>query len=358
MYRTDTLERSLSYEEVTEIFVRVNSLGSKLRSSDLALAQITAKWRGSLKKFQEFEAVTAKSGLKLDLGAHVRELVVMATGQSRFHTVASIPLEELQSGWTNAVKGTNFAINFLKANCGISSLALMSSPFIIPPLAYFGHVRNYELTENESLELRRWVLLANAKGRYSRGSSETLLDQDLTIIKSNGSAIDLMDRLANQMGRLDVIEADIAGKNQRSSLFKTLFMAMELDGAKDWKTGIQLRIDHGGAQDRIQFHHIFPKDLLKGRYSTDEINDISNLAFISGKTNRQIMNDLPAKYLPKLAADFGESRFDHHLVPLDPELLTIDAYPMFILVRRELLTKRLNDFLSPKSVESNKGTQS
>jgi hypothetical protein len=45
MYRMDVLERGLSYEEVTEIFVRVNSLGAKLRSSDLALAQITATWR-------------------------------------------------------------------------------------------------------------------------------------------------------------------------------------------------------------------------------------------------------------------------------------------------------------------------
>ena len=42
VYRMDVLERTLSYDEVTEIFVRVNSLGAKLRSSDLALAQITA----------------------------------------------------------------------------------------------------------------------------------------------------------------------------------------------------------------------------------------------------------------------------------------------------------------------------
>jgi hypothetical protein len=41
MYRMDALERGLSYDEVTEIFVRVTSLGAKLRSSDLALAQIT-----------------------------------------------------------------------------------------------------------------------------------------------------------------------------------------------------------------------------------------------------------------------------------------------------------------------------
>ena len=38
VYSMDILERALSYDEVTEIFVRVNSLGAKLRSFDLALA--------------------------------------------------------------------------------------------------------------------------------------------------------------------------------------------------------------------------------------------------------------------------------------------------------------------------------
>lgn len=33
-YRIDVLERTLDYDEVTEIFVRVNSLGAKLHSSD------------------------------------------------------------------------------------------------------------------------------------------------------------------------------------------------------------------------------------------------------------------------------------------------------------------------------------
>ena len=55
-YRMDVLSRELSYEEVTEIFVRVNSLGAKLRSSDLALAQITARWRSSLEVFQKFQS--------------------------------------------------------------------------------------------------------------------------------------------------------------------------------------------------------------------------------------------------------------------------------------------------------------
>ena len=82
-YRMDVLERLLSYDEVTEIFVRVNSLGAKLRSSDLALAQITAKWRNSLKEFQTFQQDCNRAGFVLDLGSvHLRSLVAFATGQS------------------------------------------------------------------------------------------------------------------------------------------------------------------------------------------------------------------------------------------------------------------------------------
>ncbi|OQA36526.1 MAG: hypothetical protein BWY53_00518 [Parcubacteria group bacterium ADurb.Bin326] len=53
-YVMQILEKDMSYEEVTEIFVRVNSLGIKLRGSDLALAQISSKWSGFMKLIEEF----------------------------------------------------------------------------------------------------------------------------------------------------------------------------------------------------------------------------------------------------------------------------------------------------------------
>lgn len=95
MYRMDVLERRLSYDEVTEIFVRVNSLGAKLRSSDLALAQVTAKWRNSLKIFESFQQQCGTAGFELDLGLLLKNLVVFATGQSRFLTVGSLRLDGL-----------------------------------------------------------------------------------------------------------------------------------------------------------------------------------------------------------------------------------------------------------------------
>jgi len=126
IYRMDVLERRLSYDEVTEIFVRVNSLGAKLRSSDLALAQITAKWRGSLKIFQGFQVSCAKIGFDLDLGLHLKNLIAFATGQSRFLTVASLQADALKEAWKTCVTGMEFALNFLKleATLGQSTLRI------------------------------------------------------------------------------------------------------------------------------------------------------------------------------------------------------------------------------------------
>lgn len=345
VYRMDVLERSLSYEEVTEIFVRVNSLGAKLRSSDLALAQITAKWKNSLKTFEAFQEQCAKKGFELDLGLHLKALVSFSTGQSRFLTVGNLPVDELKSGWSQACRGMEFALNFVKSNAGIDSPALLSSTFILITVAYFGHQRNYVISAEEAKQLRHWLLLANAKGRYSRGSSETILDQDLAMLRTGGTVSDLIDRLRQQTGRLDIVPEELEGRNQRSALFKTMFLAFRDSGAKDWKSQVAIALDHSGAQHRLQFHHLFAKALLKKTFTPREADDIANLCFIAGKTNRQISDKPPSDYFPAILADSGRAAFDAQCIPTDQSLLGIECYKQFLQRRRELIAKRLNEFL-------------
>lgn len=345
VYRMDILEQSLSYDEVTEIFVRVNSLGAKLRSSDLALAQITAKWKGALETFQAFQARCAKEGFELELGIHLKNLVAVATGQSRFRTVGRLPAERLQEAWRESVEGMEFALNFLKSNIGIDSPALLSSPFLLIPVGYYGHLTGYELGADEAARLRHWVLLANAKGRYSRGSTETMLDQDLAILRAGEGATGLVDRLRLQVGRLDVTPEELEGRSQRSALFKTMFLAFRADGARDWSSNLRIALDHRGATHALQFHHIFPKSLLRGRYANAEINDIANLAFIAGRTNRQINNKEPGAYFPEVIAKAGGAPFEAQSIPTGASLLGVEAYPMFLAERRRLVAERLNAFL-------------
>ena len=346
VYRMDVLESGMSYNEVTEIFVRVNSLGAKLRSSDLALAQITAKWRNSLAEFMAFQQECAGQGFALEMGIHLKNLMAFATAQSRFLRVGSIDLITLQQAWKEAKEGMHFALNFVRSNLGISSPALLSSPFLLIVLGYFGHVRGYALTPNEAAQLRYWALLANAKGRFSRGSSETILDQDLATLKNKGGATELIDRLRLQFGRLDIAPEELEGRNSRSALFKTMFLAFHQAGAKDWRSHLRIALDHHGSQHQLQFHHIFPKAVLRAAgYSSRDADDIANLSFISGKTNRQISDKTPAEYFPAYLDSAGESAMDAQCIPTTGDLLGTHAYPEFLRVRRRQIADRLNAYI-------------
>ena len=351
-YRMDILERGLSYDEVTEIFVRVNSLGAKLRSSDLALAQITAKWRGALKILQGFQEQCGRAGFHVELAIHLKNLVAFATGQSRFHTVSGIPVATLQSAWGECVRGMDFALNFLKSNAQLDSPALLSSPFLLVTLGYYGHMRRYEIEVEEEAALRRWLLIANAKGRYSRGSSETILDQDLSLLRQGGGVTELVDRLRLQVGRLEVAPEELEGRSQRSALFKTMFLAFRAAKASDWRSKLVIALGHRGAQHRLQFHHIFPKTVLKKEYSVREADDIANLAFISGKTNRQISGKKPSEYFPELIekSKSNLAAFQAQCIPTDSGLLKIGSYKVFLDERRGLVSRRLNEFLGIEQV--------
>lgn len=345
VYRMDVLERRLSYEQVTEIFVRVNSLGAKLRSSDLALAQITARWRGALDVFQTYQIECARSGFDIDLGLHLKNLVAFATGQSRFLTVGRLSIESLQSAWAQSVRGMDFALNFLRSNVGIDAPALLSSPFLLVTLAYYGHRHGFEIKTGDEQLLRSWALLANAKGRYSRGSTETLLDQDLATIRDGGGVLDLIDRLRLQVGRLDISAEDLDGRNQRSALFKTMFLAFRSAGAKDWHSNLSIAMSHRGSQHQLQFHHIFPKAVLRGSYTPREADDIANLAFIGGKTNRRISDKPPQAYFPELIQKAGPLAMAAQCIPTDEALLGVESYKGFLIARRHAIAQRLNEFL-------------
>src|SRR5690606_26411835 len=107
-------------------------------------------------------------------------------------------------------------------------------------------------------------------------------DQDLAILRTGEGATGLVDRLRLQVGRLDATPEELEGRSQRSALFKTMFLAFRANGARDWSSNLRIALDHRGATHALQFHHIFPKSLLRGRYANAEINDIANLAFIAG----------------------------------------------------------------------------
>lgn len=348
-YVVHVLERNMSYEEVTEIFVRVNSLGAKLRSSDLALAQMTSRWPNLLKELEAFQEECEQSWFTIELGHLVRAIVVFATQQCLFRSVASTPVDKLKAGWEQAKEGLRFAINFLRTNVGIEDESLLSSPMFIHTLAAVSRVKDNKLTADEQNKLLHWLLVANTRGRYSRGSTETLLNEDLAIVFRDQDVGKLMEPVKRQFGRLHVEPGDLAGRGVNSPLFSLAYLALKASGAKDWYSGLGLSLTHQGKLHFIQWHHIIPKSLLKAQYETGEINEIANMAFITGQTNRRISNKEATGYLADIVAKQGAEALTSQCVPTDPELWAIERYRDFLQQRRIALAERMNSFIRERA---------
>lgn len=346
-YVVHVLERQKSYEEVTEIFVRVNSLGAKLKSSDLALAQMSSRWQHLLQELETFQSECEASGFNIEVGQLVRAIVVFATKQCLFRSVASTSLVDLQAGWEQAKNGLHFAINFLRANAGIEDQSLLSSPMFLHALAAFGHAKGGRLTQEEEQKLLHWLYVANARGRYSRGSTESLLNEDLAVIfRRQGDPAELIAILERQFGRLHIEPLDLKGRGAGSPLFSLAYLALKDAGAKDWHSGLGVSLTHQGRMHFIQWHHIFPKALLKeAGYETGDINEIANMAFICGRTNQQIGRKPPSEYLPPIIQARGPEALESQCVPADPAMLTVDRYDTFLAERREALAARMNSFI-------------
>ena len=274
---------------------------------------------------------------------------MFATKQCLFHSVASTPVEKLKEGWEEAKEGLRFAIDFMRANVGIEDESLLSSPMFFHTLAAISRVKQNKITQQEQNQLLHWLLVANARGRYSRGSTETLLNEDLNIIFRTGDLAALMDPVRQQFGRLHIEPTDLAGRGANSPMFSLAYLALKHAGAKDWHSGLGISLTHQGKLHFIQWHHIIPKSLLKKDYETGEINEIANMAFITGETNRRISNKEASIYLKDIISKQGLQTLEAQRVPLDDTLWNTDRYRDFLQTRRVALAECMNQFIRAKA---------
>lgn len=346
-YVMQVLEKNMSYEEVTEIFVRVNSLGIKLRGSDLALAQITSKWIGFTKKIEELSnEFKDEEDYINETGIPVRLLVVFATNQCKFKTVGRLSLETLLSSWEKAVRGLRFAINFIKSNAKVESLNLLSSPFLIVPIAFYAVMNDEKISSDNEKKLLKWFYWAHMRAHYGMGSTEAYLDIDINSLNETNNIDDLLNKLKSHVKFYEFSGNELQYRTKRSPVFSMLYLVLKQNGAKDWWSSLNISIKHTGKSHKLQFHHIFPKSLLKDEsYTTKEINEIANMAFIGGKTNRKITNKKPLEYFEDIISNKGMGVLKSQLITMDKNLWEIKNYTQFLEDRRNKIAEIINNFL-------------
>ncbi|MGQ0838160.1 GmrSD restriction endonuclease domain-containing protein [Actinokineospora sp.] len=340
--------RDFPYEEVTQIFVRVNSGGRSLKTSDLALATLSARWPGVLAKLEIEAAHWAVRGYgHVDVTFLTRALTGAVLGRglsawSHSRLVAASD-EELERGWTTVRRGLRHLVPLLQNNLGVSHSKLLPSMVVLLPLiVLLGERADEKLDTMDANGILYWFLVATTRNRYS-GSTDTRLGQDIPAARTGDPVRQLLSNLGVIGAGLAVTPQDLVGRSVGSPFFFLSFLTAKEAGARDWWGGIGLSAAAEGSQT-LEYHHIHPQATLKNhaaRYSKAEINDLANLAFISGKANRKISHRSPSHYFPTL----GDDELAAHLIPLGDSLRDADTYRSFLAARRVLLAEAMTKLL-------------
>jgi len=329
--------KGFDYEEVTEIFVRVNSKGTRLRQAELAIARLAFRLPGMVtEELKAFEESLDAIGYDIDLRFLVRCLTAVATGQSRFERLGTVLEPALSDAWNKTRAATEHFLNLLKSNLGIESMAwLPSINAMVVPVAYLARRGRRGVEAGERL---RWFLLASTWQRYA-GSIETALDQDLRTLTDDKPFGTLIERIRQAVGRLNVEPTDLDDAGVQSPFFLTSYLACRHLGATDWWTGVKLNSTNLGTAHSLELHHVFPRAVVSDRYPRRDVNELANMAFLSLAANREIGKKEPREYLPTVP----DERLRQQLIPMDRSLWSADRFQEFLAARRELLARAIND---------------
>lgn len=344
-YRVTVLE-GLTYTEVTSIFVRINSGGTRLGNADLALAQISSRWRGVVNALETFQRRAKELGWELDETILLRVLAAILVNRATLSELFKagrqdeLTEERLRTAWDRCVPAMERAIHFIKQNCLIDRLSMLPTNYILVPLAAFFSQVGESVTHEQARDLQRWLYMALIWARYS-ASSETNLDQDLTSLSTDEPITRMIQNIEDKVGpRRLITERELQDQLSNSPMMVMAYVLARRSHAEDWFTGVEI-----GAGQEMDYHLIFPKNTVTRhgdlRRDSRLINQVANLAFVTTKPPSRYASKEPIEYLSSIP----ESRLRSQYLPTDQALWSAERFNEFVLERRKLLADAINGLL-------------
>lgn len=348
-------------DRVVDIFNLVNSSGTALSKSDLALAYICSAWPEARDSFKSAQARFSQHHFDFSLEFLTRATATVATGSGLYEPLYRTDISAVKQAWQRVETILEYLINILRGNAHIDSSRDLRSPMpLITLINYLSRKGGTFSTDAETRDLLHWMYAALMWGRYT-GSSETKLNADIASLDLAAPANALRENLLQQRGRLKVEPRDLDKAGTRSPFFTMAYIVARSKGALDWFSGQALRSAGIGSTFAVEAHHIFPSSLLyKHRYSSSDpqdkqrVNEIANLAFINKGTNIKISNKDPLGYLRDVRQRFPGA-LEAQFVPMDEALWTIDRYEEFVAARRRLIADAINRFMDEMQGQSSDG---
>ncbi len=349
---------------VADIFVRINSEGVRLRSSDYILTWLSVFWpegRELIEDFSRLSRITPQraseiAGRRVDWTpvnpfiavetAHVvRAMVAVGQGRARLQDAytalqardpqtgfvdedrlhsqlgrlqTALPIVTDRVNWTEFIRALQVA-GFREQRNITSSLNVIASYVVF----LLGRTRfKVDITTLRPV-IARWIFMSQLTSRYT-GSSESQIAKDLSML--NGVKDGDADGF---IGALDaVIDAELTpdywsfGMPQElaysnpglSPYYQCYLAALNILDARMFMLDMSVGQWMDPALPKVkgmETHHLFPRNYLNSELGIDDIkriNQIANYAPTDWATNISISDAEPSIYWPKLVRERGLSQ--------------------------------------------------
>ena len=350
------LSHELDIEQVTDIFIRINSKGVVLSQADFAMSKISSneEFGGNITrkvidyfchlmqtpadfssiKENDAEFVASPEFGKIkwiideneDIYLPEYNDVLRVAFTSKFHRgkiadlvnllsgrdfltreykteIAEDSFEKLHDAVMDVVNKTNFQrYLMIVKSVGIIDSSLIRSQNVLN----FGYILYIALKikgiKSNKIEtiVRRWLVLSILTGRYS-GSPESTFDFDIK--RFVGADDPMMYLEQTEAGELsdaywdNVLPMKLNTPVASSPFFNLFLMAQVKNGARGF---LSEQIDvKSMLQHRGDIHHLFPKKYLKSHGITNkaQYNKIANYVYLQSEINIKIGDTAPKKYM-------------------------------------------------------------
>ena len=373
-------------EEVSDIFVRINSEGVKLNQADFILTLLSVFWpegRNELEEFCRLSHEVPKGNktaspfnhfIKPDPDQLLRVSIAHGFGRGRLKSVYQIlrgkdpetglfdpnqrdtqfkTLKEAQAHVLNLTNWHQFLTALIGARFRGSQLISSEITLLYAYVFYLmGRVR-YQVKEHELQRLiSRWFFATSLTGHYT-SSTETTLDGDLARFRNIQNAEMFISELENIIGSMltnDFWENTLPNRLDNSSarnpnLFAFIAAQNKLCARVLFSTKtVRDLIDPAlqTVKKALERHHLFPKKYLERQGIEDRrmINQMANYALLEWPDNIDISDAKPSDYVPSVLKtrninqeEWKRMCYEHAL----PENWEKMPYESFLSARRKLM---------------------
>ena len=341
-------ETEHDYDKVLDIFVRVNSGGTKLSYSDLLFSTIKSQWTDAREKFDELITNLNDNGrhdfnndfiLKSILFINATDVSSLRYKTKNFKPEL-IDLIKQENYWKKLTHSIYLARDILRDRLFLTHKKLISSNNALIPLIYWlwkndkraVGSENYCVTQYDITQMRIWFVKALLSGVFG-GQSDTVLYKCKVAIdeckQDNFPAKEIEEKIKKETKKHMEVTAEDIKKISYNSPNSHLVLSIVYNSAINFQPALNANIPE---QD-----HIFSQDELKNAgYKDKEINTIFNIRYVGRAPNQSKSNKPFSEWIKTQSEDDKKM----HLIP-DGNWST-NTYLDFIKAREKRFLTHLN----------------